>query len=109
MKNLVTERKSSKIRNWQREGVIKYFLLKNDYDKYKILISEQTDGKDIELKIDKSFDDKETALNLIEFLYENSISLEQSSEVIEDLLKDNENKNKVRTLVTERQLSKIRN
>ena len=58
MKNLVTERKSSKIRNWQREGVIKYFLLKNIYDKYKILISEQVNDKDTDLEINKSFDDK---------------------------------------------------
>ena len=87
MKNLVTERKSSKIRNWQKEEVIKYFLLNDNYDKYKILISEQINNENKELEINKLFDDKQTALDLIEFLYENSISLEQSSEVIEDLLK----------------------
>ena len=87
MKNLVAERKLSKLRNWQEEMIIKYFLLKNDYDKYKILISEQINNEDKELEINKLFDNKQTALDLIEFLYENSISLEQSSEVIEDLLK----------------------
>ena len=92
VRTLVVERRLSKIRNWQDKKVIKYFLLKDGYDKYKILISEQTDGKDIELKIDKSFDDKETALNLIEFLYENSVSLKQSNEIIEDLLENEENK-----------------
>ena len=92
VRTLVVESRLSKIRNWQDKKVIKYFLLKDGYDKYKILISEQTDGKDIELKIDKSFDDKETALNLIEFLYENSVSLKQSNEIIEDLLENEENK-----------------
>ncbi len=89
---LITERKLNKIRNWQEERIIKYFLLKDDYDKYKIVISEQINNKDAETEINKSFDDKETAFNLIKFLYENSISSEQSSEVIEDLLKNKENK-----------------
>ncbi len=106
---LVTERKLSKIRNWQEETIIKYFLSKDSYDKYKTIISEITDGKYTEIEINKLFDDKETALDLIEFLYENSISLEQSNEVIEDLLKDKGDKNKVRTLIAERKLSKIRN
>ena len=92
VRTLITERKLNKIRNWQEERIIKYFLLKDDYDKYKIVISEQINNKDTEVEINKSFDDEETALNLIKFLYENSISLEQSSEVIEDLLKNEENK-----------------
>ena len=49
MKNLVTERKSSKIRNWQKEEVIKYFLLNDNYDKYKILISEETNNENTDV------------------------------------------------------------
>ena len=60
MKNLVAERKLSKLRNWQEEMIIKYFLLKNDYDKYKILISEQINNENKELEINKLFDDKQT-------------------------------------------------
>ena len=93
MKTLIIERKLSKIRNWQNEKTIKYFLLKNDCNEYEIMISQQqTNNKNTELEINKSFDDKQTALNLIKSLYENPISPEQSSEVVEDLLKNKENK-----------------
>ena len=87
MKNLVTERKSSKIRNWQKEEVIKYFLLNDNYDKYKILISEQINNENKELEINKLFDDKQTALDLITLLCENSVPLEQSNEVIHNFIK----------------------
>ena len=87
MKNLVTERKSSKIRNWQREGVIKYFLLKNDYDKYKILISEQINDENTDLEINKLFDDKQAALDLITLLCENSVPLDQSDEVVHNFIR----------------------
>ena len=87
MKNLVSERKLSKIRNWQEERVIKYFLLKNIYDKYKILISEQVNDKDTDLEINKSFDDKQAALDLITLLCENSVPIEQSNEVVQNFIK----------------------
>ncbi len=87
MKNLVAERKLSKLRNWQEEMIIKYFLLKNDYDKYKILISEQINNENKELEINKLFDDKQTALDLITLLCENSVPLEQSNEVIHNFIK----------------------
>ena len=90
MKTLIIERKLNKIGSWQDETIIKYFLSKDNYDKYKIIILEQIDGKSTELEINKSFDDKQIALDLIEFLYENSILLEQSNEVIEDLLRKRE-------------------
>ena len=90
MKTLIIERKLNKIGSWQDETIIKYFLSKDNYDKYKIIILEQIDGKGTELEINKSFDDKQMALDLIEFLYENSISLEHSNEIIEDLLRKRE-------------------
>ena len=90
MKTLIIERKLNKIGSWQDETIIKYFLSKDNYDKYKIIILEQIDGKSTELEINKSFDDKQMALDLIEFLYENSISLEHSNEIIEDLLRKRE-------------------
>ena len=87
MKNLVIERNLSKIRNWQKETVIKYFLSKDNYDKYKIIILEQTDGKGTEIEINESFDDKQIALDLITLLCENSVPLEQSNEVIHDFIR----------------------
>ena len=87
MKTLIIERNLNKIRSWQNETTIKYFLLDNDCNRYKIMISEQSNNENTELEINKLFDDKQMALDLIEFLCENSISLEQSSEVVEDLLK----------------------
>ena len=109
MKTLIIERKLNKIGSWQDETTIKYFLMKDKCDKYKIMISEQSNNENTELEINKLFDDKQIALDLIEFLYENSILLEQSNEVIEDLLKDKGDKNKVRILVAERKLSRIKN
>ncbi len=41
MKTLIIERKLSKIRNWQDEKTIKYFLLKNNCNEYEIMISPQ--------------------------------------------------------------------
>ena len=82
MKNLVVERKLSKIRNWQEERIIKYFLLKDIYDKYKILISEQSNDENTDLEINKLFDDKQAALDLITLLCENSVPLDQSDEVV---------------------------
>ena len=87
MKNLVTERKSSKIRNWQREGVIKYFLLNDNYDKYKILISEETNNENTELEINKLFENKQVALDWITLLCENSVPIEQSNEVVHNFIK----------------------
>ena len=86
MKTLIIERKLNKIGSWQDETTIRYFLL-DDCNRYKIMISEQSNNENTELEINKLFDDKQMALDLIEFLCENSISLEQSSEVVEDLLK----------------------
>ena len=86
MKNLVTERKSSKIRNWQKEEVIKYFLLNDNYDKYKILISEETNNENTELEINKLFENKQVALDLITLLCENSVLLEQSNGVVPNFL-----------------------
>ena len=90
MKTLIIERKLNKIGSWQDETIIKYFLSKDNYDKYKIIILEQIDGKGAEIEINKLFDDKQIALNLIKLLCENSVSLEQSSEVIEDFLRKRE-------------------
>ena len=90
MKTLIIERKLNKIGSWQDETTIKYFLMKDKCDKYKIMISEQSNNENTELEINKSFDDKQMALDLIEFLYENSISLEHSNEIIEDLLRKRE-------------------
>ena len=87
MKTLIIERKLNKIGSWQDETIIKYFLSKDNYDKYKIIILEQIDGKSTELEINKSFDDKQMALDLIEFLYENSVPLEQSNEVVHNFIK----------------------
>ena len=87
MKNLVTERKSSKIRNWQKEEVIKYFLLNDNYDKYKILISEETNNENTELEINKLFENKQVALDLITLLCENSVPIEQSNEVVQNFIK----------------------
>ena len=87
MKNLVTERKSSKIRNWQKEEVIKYFLLNDNYDKYKILISEETNNENTELEINKLFENKQVALDLITLLCENSVPIEQSNEVVHNFIK----------------------
>ena len=57
-----------------------------------MISQQQANNENTELEINKSFDDKQTALNLIKSLYENPISPEQSSEVVEDLLKNKENK-----------------
>ena len=107
MKDLVVEKRLNQIKNWQNERIVKYFLLTDNHNRYKIMISEQTNNENTELEINKSFNDKQIALDLIKFLCENSISLEQSNEVIEDLLKDKGDKNKVRTLIAERKLNKI--
>ena len=106
---LVAERKLSKIEKLQDERSIQYFLLKNDHDKYKILILEQTETDNKEIKIDKLFDDKQLALNLINILYENSITPEQSNDVINDLLENEEKNNMTSILVAERKLHKIEN
>ena len=87
MKTLIIERKLNKIGSWQDETIIKYFLSKDNYDKYKIIISEITDDKCTETEIDKLFDDKQMALDLIVLLYENSVPLEQSNEVVHNFIK----------------------
>ena len=87
MRNLISERKLNKIRNWQKEEVIKYFLLNDSYDKYKILISEEANNENIELEINKLFDNKQVALDLITLLCENSVPLEQSNEVVHNFIK----------------------
>ena len=87
MRNLISKRKLSKIGNWQKEEVIKYFLLKNDYDKYKILISEETNNENTELEINKLFENKQVALDLITLLCENSVPIEQSNEVVHNFIK----------------------
>ena len=90
MKELIRKKRFSRIGGLQNEKIIKYFLSSHDETNYTIIIWDQNDNN--ETKIDKLFSNKEIALNLIEFLYENSIPLEQSSEVIEDLLKNEEDK-----------------
>ncbi len=87
MRNLISERKLSKIRNWQKEEVIKYFLLNDNYDKYKILISEETNNENTELEINKLFENKQVALDLITLLCENSVPIEQSNEVVHNFIK----------------------
>ena len=87
MRNLISERKLSKIRNWQKEEVIKYFLLNDNYDKYKILISEETNNENTELEINKLFENKQVALDLITLLCENSVPIEQSNEVVYNFIK----------------------
>ena len=87
MRNLISERKLSKIRNWQKEEVIKYFLLNDNYDKYKILISEETNNENTELEINKLFENKQVALDLITLLCENSVPIEQSNEVVQNFIK----------------------
>ena len=87
MRNLISKRKLSKIGNWQKEEVIKYFLLKNDYDKYKILISEEANNGNTELEINKLFENKQVALDLITLLCENSVPIEQSNEVVHNFIK----------------------
>ena len=74
-------------RNLQNETKTKYFLLKDGYDKHKMLTSDQTEISNTLIVVNKSFDDKQTVLDLSELFYENSISPEQSSEVVEDLSK----------------------
>ncbi len=90
MKHLIKKKKFSRIGGLKNEKIIKYFLSSHDETNYAIIIMDQNDNN--ETKIDKLFSNKEIALSLIEFLYENSIPLEQSSKVIEDLLKNEENK-----------------
>ena len=90
MKHLIKEKRFSRIGGLQNEKIIKYFLSSHDETNYTIIILDQNNNN--ETKIDKLFSNKEIALSLIEFLYENSIPLEQSSKVIEDLLKNEENK-----------------
>ena len=51
------------------------------------MILKQSSNENAKLGIDKLFNDKQVALDLIEFLYENSVSLEQSNEIVEDLLR----------------------
>ena len=88
MKTLIIERKLSKIRNWQDEKTIKYFLLKNNCNEYEIMISQQqANNENTELEINKSFNNRQIALDLIELLYENSVSLERLNEVIDNLVK----------------------
>lgn len=87
MKDLVVEKRLNQIKNWQNERIVKYFLLTDNHNRYKIMISEQTNNGNTELEINKLFNDKQVALDLIEFLYENSVSLEQSNEIVEDLLR----------------------
>ena len=87
MKNLVIERKLNKIGSWQDETTIRYFLVNDDCNKYKIIISKQTNNENTELEIDKLFNDKQMALDLIALLYENSVPLEQSNEVIHDFIR----------------------
>ena len=41
----------------QNERIVKYFLIKEECDRYKIMISKQTDDKDTEVEIDKLFRD----------------------------------------------------
>ncbi len=60
-------------------------MLKNDSDKYKILISDQVGLNNKKTEIDKLFGNKELALNLINILCENSISPKQSNDIIRDL------------------------
>ena len=87
MKNLVIERKLSKIESWQDETTIKYFLVNDDCNRYKIMISEQVNNENAELEISKLFNDKQMALDLIALLYENSVPLEQSNEVVHNFIK----------------------
>ena len=86
MKTLIIERKLNKIGSWQDETTIRYFLL-DDCNRYKIMISEQSNNENTELEINKLFDDKQMALDLIVLLYENSVPLEQSNEVIHNIIK----------------------
>ena len=73
--------------DWQNERIVKYFLLTDNRNRYKIMILKQSSNENAKLGIDKLFNDKQVALDLIEFLYENSVSLEQSNEIVEDLLR----------------------
>ena len=67
---------------------IKYFLLNNHCNEYEIMISQQqTNNENTELEINKSFNNRQIALDLIELLYENSVSLERLNEVIDNLVK----------------------
>ena len=86
MKTLIIERKLNKIGSWQDETTIRYFLL-DDCNRYKIMISEQSNNENTELEINKLFDDKQMALDLIVLLYENSVPLEQSNEVVHNFIK----------------------
>ena len=57
--------------DWQNERIVKYFLLTANRNRYKIMILEQSSNENAKLGIDKLFDDKQIALNLIELLCKN--------------------------------------
>ena len=62
-------------------------MLKDDCNKYKIFISEQTNDENTDLEVNNLFDDKRLALDLITLLCENSVPLEQSNEIVHNLIK----------------------
>lgn len=90
LSDLIEEKRFSKIGNLQKERLIKYFLSSYDKFNYKIIIFDQDDIDNKKIEINKSFGNKETALDLIKFLCENSIPPEQSNEVVNDLLRSEE-------------------
>ncbi len=52
-----------------------------------MISQQQANNENTELEINKSFNNRQIALDLIELLYENSVSLERLNEVIDNLVK----------------------
>ena len=55
------------------------------------MILEQSSNENAKLEINKLFDDKQIALNLIEFLCKNSVPIKQLNEVLHNLIRINKN------------------
>lgn len=85
IKNLIYAKKHSIIQNIQAESCTDYYLVQND-SKFNIELLYKSNNITLEQKSKYFFDSELKARQVITFLYENSIKIENFDDIILELL-----------------------